>query len=59
MPIPLRKALSPAKRSIVMTMYLTAAGLVFASIFTPMMEPSIMPIIDGTTIMGSTAPLFT
>src|SRR3972149_4652038 len=56
---PLRRALVPAKRSMTMTMYLTAEGFVFVSILTPTIEPNIMPIIEGTTIIGSTAPLFT
>ena len=41
-----------------MTIHLIAFGLALASIFTPTMDPSMMPTMDGTTIIGSTAPWF-
>ena len=46
MPRPLSKALEPAKTSSVITTYRTAAGFVLASILTPTMEPSIMPMME-------------
>ena len=41
-----------------MTIHLIALGFDLARIFTPIMEPSMMPTSDGTTTMGSTAPWF-
>lgn len=35
---------------------LMVLGLATSRILTPTSEPSMMPTIDGTTIMGSTAP---
>src|SRR4030042_6276042 len=52
---PLSKALAPAKSKRPITIHLIAFGFVLASIRTPTREPSIIPITDGTTIIGSTA----
>jgi hypothetical protein len=59
MPKPLSRDLPPAKMSSTITIYLIAAGFVLARILTPTIDPSIMPIIEGTTTIGRTAPLLT
>src|SRR5512144_1733952 len=55
---PLSRDLAPAKSRRPITIHLMALGFALASIFTPTMDPSIMPTRDGTTIIGSTAPWF-
>jgi hypothetical protein len=57
MPRPLSRTLPPAKRSMTITIYLNATGLVLARILTPTIDPSIIPIIEGTTTIGMAAPL--
>ena len=55
--MPFCMALPPAKRSMPMTIHRMTAGLVLARMRTPTRDPSMMPMTEGTTIMGRTAPL--
>ena len=57
-PRPFNNAFKPATLRTTITRILIMAGFVFVRIFTPTNEPSIIPITEGTTISGSTAPLF-
>ncbi len=58
-PNPLVMALAPEKRSMAMTIQRTKPGFATRRILTPMNDPNMIPIREGTTIMEMTHPWLT